>query len=60
MMNISGELGPAALADEEYLYNQRMNSWFGTRHCIVLILFVWISVFKPWRSAAHKSKSRRQ
>lgn len=58
MMNISAELGLAALTDKEYLYNQRMNLWFGTLQCVVLLFTVWISVFKPWRSATHKPKRR--
>lgn len=54
MMNISGDLGLAALADQEYLYNQRMNLWFGTMQVAILFFMVWISVFKPWRSASQK------
>ena len=54
MMNISGELGLEALGDQEYLYNQRMNLWFGTLQAMTLVFTVWISVFKPWRSASHK------
>ncbi len=56
MMNISGELGLASLTDKEYLYNQRMNLWFGLLQCLVLMTTVWISVFKPWRKSA-KSKT---
>ena len=58
MMNISGELGLAALDDQGYLYNQRMNLWFGTLQVIILFFTVWISVFKPWRSNIHKKKRR--
>ena len=56
MMKISGELGLAALGDQEYLYNQRMNLWFGSLQCATLLVAVWISVFKPWRSAPLKKK----
>ena len=58
MMNISGELGLAALDDQGYLYNQRMNLWFGTLQVTILFFTVWISVFKPWRSNIHKKKRR--
>ena len=58
MMNISGELGLAALDDQGYLYNQRMNFWFGTLQVTILFFTVWISVFKPWRSNIHKKKRR--
>jgi hypothetical protein len=56
MMNISGQLGLAALGDQEYLYNQRMNPWFGTMQVAILFFTVLISVFKPWRSATHMKK----
>ena len=49
MMNISEELGLASLTNEDYLYNQRMNFWFGLLQCLVLMATVWISIFKPWR-----------
>jgi len=60
MMKISGELGLASLADQEYLYNQRMNLWFGTLQCLVLLLTVWISVFKPWRTPTKKSSTTKR
>lgn len=53
MMNISGELGLAALTNDEYLYNQRMNLIFGAGQVFVLLITVFVSVFKPW-----KTKSR--
>lgn len=56
MMNISGELGLDALGDQQYLYNQRMNLWFGTLQVAILFFTVWISVFKPWRYASHEKK----
>ena len=56
MMNISGELGLAALDDPGYLYNQRMNLWFGTLQVTVLFFTVWISVFKPWRATTKKKR----
>lgn len=57
MMNISGEMGLAALSDTEYIFNQRMNFWFGTLQCLVLMATVWISVFKPWRTPAKRNES---
>jgi uncharacterized membrane protein len=54
MMQISGDLGLEALENGEYLYNQRMNLWFGALQCCILMLTVWISVFKPWRSSTPK------
>lgn len=55
MMNISGKLGLSALDDARYLYYQRMNFWFGTGQCLVLVFTVWISVFKPWRTSAKRT-----
>lgn len=54
MMQISGDLGLEALKNADYLYNQRMNLWFGALQCFILILTVWISVFKPWRYSTAK------
>lgn len=50
MMEISGEQGLSALADKEYLYNQRMNLYFGLLQCLTLIVTIFVSIFKPWRS----------
>ena len=58
IMNISGKLGLAALIDQQYLHTQRMNLWFGTLQCVVLLFTVWISVFNPWRSASRKTRRR--
>jgi uncharacterized membrane protein len=49
MMEISGNLGQQALQDRAYLYSQRMNLFFGTLQCSVLIVTVFISIFKPWK-----------
>lgn len=54
MMQISGDLGLEALKNADYLYNQRMNLWFGALQCFILMLTVWISVFKPWRYSTAK------
>lgn len=47
MMKISGKLGPASLTDAEYLYSEKMNIIFGTIQVSVLIITVFVSVFKP-------------
>ena len=55
MMQISGELGVAALDDEAYRYNEKMNLIFGSLQCLLLMVTIFISIFKPW-----KKKKRRQ
>ncbi len=55
MMDISGRLGLAALGDEAYLYNERMNLVFGSLQCAVLMAVVFVSVFKPWKGRSRKS-----
>ena len=49
MMEISGKLGMSALTDPSYLYNQRMNLFFGALQCLILMTTVFISIFKPWK-----------
>ena len=49
MMEISRELGAAALTDPGYLHAQRMNLYFGALQTAVLGVTVFISVFKPWK-----------
>lgn len=49
MMEISGKLGISALSSSEYIYNQKMNIIFGGIQTLVLIITVFISVFKPWK-----------
>ena len=50
MMGISGKLGMLSLSDSSYLYNEKMHIIFGTVQTLVLIITVFISVFKPWKS----------
>jgi len=50
MMEISGKLGIAALHDPAYRYNAHMNMVWGTVQVLVLMITVFISVFKPWKS----------
>jgi len=49
MMEISGRLGIGALNNQTYLYNQRMNLIFGGLQCLLLMVTVFVSVFKPWK-----------
>ncbi|NQU46240.1 MAG: hypothetical protein HQ516_04230 [Chlorobium sp.] len=49
MMEISGRLGIAALCDPAYRWNQTMNLMFGTLQVAVLLVTVFVSVFKPWK-----------
>jgi uncharacterized membrane protein len=56
MMEISAELGLTALSDDTYLYNQRMNLIFGAAQVFVLMITVFISIFKPWKRKSSSSK----
>jgi hypothetical protein len=56
MMEISGKLGISSLSDGEYLYNQRMNLIFGSLQCLLLMITVFISVFKPWKKKKTKGQ----
>jgi len=49
MVNISRELGNAALRDEKYISSMYLNFWFGLLQIILIIFVTFISVFKPWR-----------
>ena len=50
MMNISGDLGLTALSDPAYLYSQNMNFIWGGLQTFLLMVTVFISIFKPWKS----------
>ncbi|SHO53475.1 hypothetical protein [Desulfopila aestuarii] len=54
MMEISGKLGMSSMSDDEYLYNEKMNLIFGTIQVLLLIVTIFISIFKPWRSTKGK------
>ncbi|MCF8381982.1 MAG: hypothetical protein K9G39_00065 [Chlorobium sp.] len=58
MMDISGNIGIAALQDPAYLWNQRMNLLFGTAQVLLLLATVFISIFKPWKPGAGSCKTR--
>ncbi len=50
MMEISGTLGMASLGNAAYLWNQTMNLFFGTLQVVILMITVFISIFKPWKT----------
>jgi hypothetical protein len=50
MMEISGKLGMSSLSNPAYLFNENMNFIFGTIQVLVLMITVFISIFKPWKS----------
>ena len=54
MMEISGEIGILSFSDQEYLYNENMNLIFGSIQVLVLMITIFISIFKPWKSAKNK------
>ena len=49
MMEISGKLGISSLNNPAYLYNQKMNLILGATQILVLMITVFISIFKPWK-----------
>lgn len=51
MMELSGKLGILSLKSPEYLYNEKMNLIFGTIQILVLMVTIFISIFKPWRKS---------
>ncbi len=54
MMEISGKLGLSSLRDPAYIYNQKMNLIFGSLQCFILMVTVFISIFKPWKKRKRK------
>jgi len=50
MMEISGQMGVSSWNDPQYLYNEKMNLIFGTIQVLVLMITMFISIFKPWKS----------
>jgi hypothetical protein len=55
MMDISGKLGMTSLSNADYIYNQKMNLIFGTIQVLVLMITIFISIFKPWKSRKAKN-----
>lgn len=58
MMDISGNIGIAALQDPSYLWNQQMNLIFGSAQVLLLLATVFISIFKPWKPASVSRQHR--
>ncbi|SRR6056297_525283 len=54
---IAARLRDTAFTDPQFLYNQQMNSIFGIIQLSLLLVMVWISVFKPWKSKRQTSKA---
>jgi uncharacterized membrane protein len=57
MMEISGELGLSSLGNQAYLYNEKMNLIFGGVQCFLLMVTIFISIFKPWKAKKTKGKA---
>jgi uncharacterized membrane protein len=57
MMEISGKLGISSLQDPSYLYNQKMNVLFGGMQCLLLMVTLFVSIFKPWKKKREKGGS---
>ncbi len=58
MMEISGKLGISALGDAAYLYNQKMNLFFGTIQVLILMTTIFISIIKPWKTKKLPNRTR--
>ena len=56
MMKISGQIGITSLNDPKYLYNEKMNLIFGTIQVLVLMITMFISIFKPWKTTKAKKR----
>jgi len=50
MMDISGRIGMESLSNAAYLYNQQMNLIFGTVQVAALLITVFVSILKPWKT----------
>ncbi len=57
MMEISRELAMSSLNDAAYLYNEKMNLIFGGIQSLVLMVTIFISIFKPWQRKKAQSKA---
>lgn len=58
MMELTGELGSEALTDAQYIRSQELNFQWGTVQVGVLLLTVWLSVFKPFRNLQNRKDKR--
>ncbi|NDV21010.1 hypothetical protein GO013_16485 [Pseudodesulfovibrio sp. JC047] len=57
MMNLSGQLGLAALTDAAYLQYEFLHAFFGTVQALVLVGLLFISIFKPWKNIRKQKKA---
>jgi len=53
---MANQLRDTAFTDPGFLYNQQMNSIFGIIQFSLLLVVIWISVFKPWRHRKASTK----
>lgn len=56
MMAISGQLGMKAVTDVAYVYNEQMNFTWGLVQVSILMVTVFVSIFKPWKNIWKKSE----
>jgi hypothetical protein len=59
MMKIYGKMGMPSLSDQSYLYNEKMNAFFGTIQALLLMVTNFISIFKPRKKTKYKSMQQR-
>jgi uncharacterized membrane protein len=58
MMEISGKMGMSSLTEQAYLYNEKMNLIFGGAQSFLLMVTIFISIFKPWKTKKTKEKTK--
>lgn len=56
MMIRSGELGLAALRDPAYLRSEHLNLLWGAAQVAVLMVLVFVSIFKPWKNLGKRKR----
>jgi uncharacterized membrane protein len=54
MLDISRRMGLRALSDPTYVFSEKMNFIFGLVQFAMLIVIVYLSVFKPWKGKKNK------
>lgn len=50
MMALSGELGMDSISNAAYIYNEKMNFIWGSVQVAILVVTVFVSIFKPWKN----------
>jgi len=53
---IADKLRGEAFTNPQFLYNQQMNAIFGILQVTLLLVVIWISVFKPWKQRKANTK----